>query len=66
MPSQKSMVAPSNTHLCLGLWLGGFPGPPPDVLPDPYPPPDPDGPDLPDPDPDPVPYDPEPKPEPVN
>ena len=43
MPSQKSMVAPSNTHLCLGLWLGGFPGPPPDVLPDPYPPPDPDG-----------------------
>lgn len=46
--------------------LGGFPGTPPDVIPDPYPPPDPDGPGFPEPDPDPVPNDPEPIPEPVN
>ena len=46
----------------------GFPGTPPDVLPDPYPPPDPepDGPGFPEPDPDPAPLDPEPKPVPVN
>jgi hypothetical protein len=48
--------------------LGGFPGTPPDVLPDPYPPPnpEPDGPGFPEPDPDPAPLDPEPKPVPVN
>jgi hypothetical protein len=48
--------------------LGGFPGTPPDVVPDPYPPPDPepDGPGFPEPDPDPGPLDPEPKPVPVN
>jgi hypothetical protein len=48
--------------------LGGFPGTPPDVLPDPYPPPDPepDGPGFPEPDPDPAPLDPVPKPVPVN
>jgi hypothetical protein len=48
--------------------LGGFPGTPPDVVPDPYPPPDPepDGPGFPEPDPDPAPLDPEPKPVPVN
>jgi hypothetical protein len=50
------------------LRFGGFPGTPPDVVPDPYPPPDPepDGPGFPEPDPDPVPLDPEPKPVPVN
>lgn len=49
-------------------WLGGTPGTPPDVFPDPYPPPDPepDGPDLPEPDPDPEPLDPVPRPMPVN
>ena len=48
--------------------LGGFPGTPPDVVPDPYPPPnpEPDGPGFPEPDPDPAPLDPEPKPVPVN
>ena len=48
--------------------MGGFPGTPPDVLPDPYPPPnpEPDGPGFPEPDPDPAPLDPEPKPVPVN
>jgi hypothetical protein len=48
--------------------LGGFPGSPPDVIPDPYPPPnpEPDGPGFPEPDPDPAPLDPEPKPVPVN
>jgi hypothetical protein len=47
---------------------GGFPGTPPDVVPDPFPPPDPepDGPGFPEPDPDPSPLDPEPKPVPVN
>jgi hypothetical protein len=51
-----------------GFRLGGFPGTPPDVVPDPYPPPDPepDGPGFPEPDPDPSPLDPEPKPVPVN
>jgi hypothetical protein len=50
------------------LWLGGIPGTPPDILPDPFPPldPEPDGPDLPEPDPDPDPLDPEPRPAPVN
>jgi hypothetical protein len=50
------------------LRLGGFPGTPPDVVPDPYPPPDPepDGPGFPEPDPDPAPLDPDPKPVPVN
>jgi hypothetical protein len=54
---------------CLGgFHLGGFPGTPPDVVPDPYPPPspEPDGPGFPEPDPDPAPLDPEPKPVPVN
>ncbi len=48
--------------------IGGIPGTPPDVFPDPYPPPDPepDGPDFPEPDPDPSPLDPEPRPLPVN
>ncbi len=51
-----------------GVRVGGFPGTPPDVVPDPYPPPDPepDGPGFPEPDPDPAPLDPEPKPVPVN
>ncbi len=52
------------------LLMGGFPGTPPDVLPDPYPPPgpEPDGPGFPepDPDPDPSPLDPEPSPAPLN
>lgn len=66
-PSHRYMIAP---FLNSGppLRLGGFPGTPPDVLPDPYPPPDPepDGPGFPEPDPDPAPLDPEPKPVPVN
>ena len=50
------------------VFLGGTPGTPPDVFPDPFPPPgpDPDGPGFPDPDPDPAPLDPIPNPAPVN
>ena len=63
----QSMIA---SHFDSGSYarLGGFPGTPPDVMPDPYPPPDPepDGPGFPEPDPDPDPLDPEPKPTPVN
>jgi hypothetical protein len=60
-------AAPSTMNLD-NLRLGGFPGAPPDVVPEPYPPPnpEPDGPGFPEPDPDPAPLDPEPKPVPVN
>jgi hypothetical protein len=62
------MIECSHTAEFLPMQLGGFPGTPPDVLPDPYPPPspEPDGPGFPEPDPDPAPLDPGPKPVPVN
>jgi hypothetical protein len=64
----QNMIAPFLNSGPPPLRLGGFPGTPPDVLPDPYPPPDPepDGPGFPEPDPDPAPLDPVPKPVPVN
>jgi hypothetical protein len=64
----QSMFARDSRNEFHAMRLGGFPGTPPDVVPDPYPPPgpEPDGPGFPEPDPDPAPLDPEPKPVPVN
>jgi hypothetical protein len=64
----ENMIERSLTTEPYTLHLGGFPGTPPDVIPDPYPPPnpEPDGPGFPEPDPDPAPLDPGPKPDPVN
>ena len=68
IPEEHERERYLNSSLTPILGLGGFPGTPPDVVPDPYPPPDPepDGPGFPEPDPDPAPLDPEPKPVPVN
>jgi hypothetical protein len=66
--AERSLTAAPSTMNLDSFRLGGFPGTPPDVVPDPYPPPnpEPDGPGFPEPDPDPAPLDPEPKPVPVN
>jgi hypothetical protein len=66
--AERSLTAAPSTMNLDCFRLVGFPGAPPDVVPDPYPPPnpEPDGPGFPEPDPDPAPLDPEPKPVPVN
>jgi hypothetical protein len=65
IPEDMLAISFSTRH---PVWLGGIPGTPPDIFPDPFPPlgPDPDEPDLPEPDPDPDPLDPVPRPVPVN